>query len=194
MIRPTTLLNVIENPDDSRRRPDKAPRRVADERRSEAMRALAVTRGLPGARLAGVELMVALRHAFDTPRDRLGWHVGHQAYPHKIMAAGRDRIRTLCRGGLSGVSKRDSGPALRTVPIPIHGLRSRDSPCPELFHCRRQKLASSTDAHTMSITGGAFPDENVINLLRAFGKVEVSTLGGREEHIEPRLSRELATA
>ena len=40
---------------------------------------------------------------FDTPRDRLIWDVGHQAYPHKILTGRRDRIRTLrtpvaCRG------------------------------------------------------------------------------------------------
>ena len=32
--------------------------------------------------------------SFDTPRDRLVWDVGHQAYPHKILTGRRDRIRT----------------------------------------------------------------------------------------------------
>ena len=45
---------------------------------------------------------------FDTPRDRLIWDVGHQAYPHKIITGRRDRIRTLRQpGGLSGFTKRD---------------------------------------------------------------------------------------
>jgi 1-deoxy-D-xylulose-5-phosphate synthase len=44
---------------------------------------------------------------FDTPRDRLIWDVGHQAYPHKILTGRRDRIRTLRQGGgLSGFTKR----------------------------------------------------------------------------------------
>jgi 1-deoxy-D-xylulose-5-phosphate synthase len=44
---------------------------------------------------------------FDTPRDRLIWDVGHQAYPHKIVTGRRDRIRTIRQGGgLSGFTKR----------------------------------------------------------------------------------------
>ena len=54
-----------------------------------------------------VELTVALHYVFDTPRDRLIWDVGHQAYPHKILTGRRDRIRTLRMGnGLSGFTKR----------------------------------------------------------------------------------------
>ena len=41
---------------------------------------------------------VALHYVFDTPRDRLIWDVGHQAYPHKILTGRRDRIRTLRTG------------------------------------------------------------------------------------------------
>ena len=51
---------------------------------------------------------MALHWIFDTPRDRLIWDVGHQAYPHKIITGRRDRIRTLRQpGGLSGFTKRD---------------------------------------------------------------------------------------
>src|SRR6058998_3091899 len=54
-----------------------------------------------------VELTVALHYLFDTPRDRLVWDVGHQAYPHKILTGRRERIRTLRQGGgLSGFTKR----------------------------------------------------------------------------------------
>jgi 1-deoxy-D-xylulose-5-phosphate synthase len=54
-----------------------------------------------------VELTVAIHAVFDTPRDRLIWDVGHQAYPHKILTGRRDRIRTLRQGGgLSGFTRR----------------------------------------------------------------------------------------
>jgi 1-deoxy-D-xylulose-5-phosphate synthase len=54
-----------------------------------------------------VELTVALHWVFDTPRDRIIWDVGHQAYPHKILTGRRDRIRTLRQGGgLSGFTRR----------------------------------------------------------------------------------------
>jgi 1-deoxy-D-xylulose-5-phosphate synthase len=66
-----------------------------------------VTGGHLGAGLGVVELTVAIHHVFDTPRDKLIWDVGHQAYPHKIITGRRDRIRTLRQGGgLSGFTKR----------------------------------------------------------------------------------------
>jgi 1-deoxy-D-xylulose-5-phosphate synthase len=50
---------------------------------------------------------VALHWIFDTPKDRLIFDVGHQAYPHKILTGRRDRIRTLRQpGGLSGFTRR----------------------------------------------------------------------------------------
>jgi 1-deoxy-D-xylulose-5-phosphate synthase len=57
--------------------------------------------------LGVVELTVAIHYLFDTPRDRVIWDVGHQAYPHKILTGRRSRIRTLRQpGGLSGFTKR----------------------------------------------------------------------------------------
>ena len=68
---------------------------------------MSVTGGHLGAGLGVVELTVALHYIFDTPRDRLIWDVGHQAYPHKILTGRRDRIRTIRQGnGLSGFTKR----------------------------------------------------------------------------------------
>ena len=54
-----------------------------------------------------IELTVALHHVFDTPRDKVIWDVGHQAYPHKILTGRRGEITTLRQeGGLSGFTKR----------------------------------------------------------------------------------------
>ena len=75
--------------------------------RQETIDAVSVTGGHLGAGLGVIELTVALHYVFDTPRDRLIWDVGHQAYPHKILTGRRDRIRTLRQGGgLSGFTKR----------------------------------------------------------------------------------------
>jgi len=80
---------------------------VAEELRRETIATVAGTGGHLGAGLGVVELTVALHHVFDTPRDRLIWDVGHQAYPHKILTGRRDRISTLRQGGgLSGFTKR----------------------------------------------------------------------------------------
>jgi 1-deoxy-D-xylulose-5-phosphate synthase len=103
----TPLLDQIHTPDDLRRLDESQLRQVADELRTETIDAVAVTGGHLGAGLGVVELTVALHYLFDTPRDRIVWDVGHQAYPHKILTGRRDRIRTLRMGnGLSGFTKR----------------------------------------------------------------------------------------
>jgi 1-deoxy-D-xylulose-5-phosphate synthase len=103
----TPLLDTIKAPADLRHLNERQLRQVADELRAETISAVAVTGGHLGAGLGVVELTVALHHVFDTPRDRLIWDVGHQAYPHKILTSRRDKIRTLRQGGgLSGFTKR----------------------------------------------------------------------------------------
>ncbi|PTM38872.1 1-deoxy-D-xylulose-5-phosphate synthase [Bosea sp. 124] len=103
----TPLLDTIHDPADLRRLDDARLRQVADELRLETIDAVSVTGGHLGAGLGVVELTVALHHVFETPRDRLIWDVGHQAYPHKILTGRRERIRTLRQpGGLSGFTRR----------------------------------------------------------------------------------------
>src|SRR5581483_3202052 len=103
----TPLLDRVKTPQDLRALPEKDLRQLADELRRETIDAVSVTGGHLGAGLGVVELTVAIHRIFDTPRDRLVWDVGHQAYPHKILTGRRDRIRTLRQGGgLSGFTKR----------------------------------------------------------------------------------------
>ncbi len=103
----TPLLDTIRTPDDLRKLKVEQVRQVADELRQETIDAVSVTGGHFGAGLGVVELTTAIHYIFDTPRDRLIWDVGHQAYPHKILTGRRDRIRTLrTGGGLSGFTKR----------------------------------------------------------------------------------------
>jgi 1-deoxy-D-xylulose-5-phosphate synthase len=103
----TPLLDKIESPADLRLLREKDLVQVADELRQETIDAVSVTGGHLGAGLGVVELTVALHWVFDTPRDRILWDVGHQAYPHKIITGRRNRIRTLRQGGgLSGFTRR----------------------------------------------------------------------------------------
>ena len=103
----TPLLDRVRTPAELRALPERDLRQLADELRRETIDAVSVTGGHLGAGLGVVELTVALHWIFDTPRDRLVWDVGHQAYPHKILTGRRDRIRTLRQGGgLSGFTKR----------------------------------------------------------------------------------------
>ena len=103
----TPLLDTIESPADIRAlAKDQLPQLCA-ELREEMISAVSVTGGHLGAGLGVVELTIAIHYVFDTPRDKLIWDVGHQAYPHKIVTGRRDRIRTLrMGGGLSGFTKR----------------------------------------------------------------------------------------
>jgi 1-deoxy-D-xylulose-5-phosphate synthase len=104
----TPLLDQISSPADLKGRSKAELRQIADELRAETINAVSTTGGHLGAGLGVVELTVAIHAVFDTPKDKLVWDVGHQAYPHKILTGRRDRIRTLRQGGgLSGFTKRD---------------------------------------------------------------------------------------
>ncbi|HEY3888962.1 MAG TPA: 1-deoxy-D-xylulose-5-phosphate synthase [Caulobacteraceae bacterium] len=103
----TPLLDSINLPGELRQLPAGRMRQVADELRQATIEAVSVTGGHFGAGLGVVELTVALHYVFETPRDRLIWDVGHQAYPHKILTGRRDRITTIRQGsGLSGFTRR----------------------------------------------------------------------------------------
>src|SRR6187399_3727641 len=103
----TPLLDTVNVPADIRRLKTDQLRQLADELRQETISAVSQSGGHLGSGLGVVELTVAVHYVFDTPRDRLIWDVGHQAYPHKIVTGRRDRIRTLRQeGGLSGFTKR----------------------------------------------------------------------------------------
>ncbi len=101
------MLDSIDTPADLRQLPKSSLRQLADELRNDLIDIVSVTGGHFGAGLGVVELTVALHYVFDTPRDRLIWDVGHQAYPHKILTGRRGRMRSLRQGGgLSGFTKR----------------------------------------------------------------------------------------
>ena len=103
----TPLLDAVLVPEDLRKLDKSQLEQFADELRQETISAVSVTGGHLGAGLGVVELTVAIHYVFDTPRDKLVWDVGHQAYPHKIVTGRRDRIRTLRQGGgLSGFTRR----------------------------------------------------------------------------------------
>ncbi len=108
LVSKTPLLDRVNVPADLRKLKECDLPQFAAELRLETIDAVSVTGGHLGAGLGVIELTTALHWVFDTPRDRLIWDVGHQAYPHKIITGRRDRIRTLRQpGGLSGFTKRD---------------------------------------------------------------------------------------
>ncbi|MGH9968000.1 MAG: 1-deoxy-D-xylulose-5-phosphate synthase [Pyrinomonadaceae bacterium] len=103
-----SLLETIESPADLRRLRHDQLQTVADEIRKYILETMSRIGGHTGASLGAIELAVALHYAFDTPRDRLVWDVGHQAYAHKILTGRRDLLPTIKQyGGISGFLRRD---------------------------------------------------------------------------------------
>ena len=104
------LLENINSPADLRRLSPEELQPVADEIRQYILETMSRIGGHTGASLGAIELAVALHYAFDTPRDRLVWDVGHQAYAHKILTGRQDRFETIRQhGGLSGfLSRKES--------------------------------------------------------------------------------------
>ncbi|NDH42582.1 MAG: 1-deoxy-D-xylulose-5-phosphate synthase [Betaproteobacteria bacterium] len=80
---------------------------LAEALRAFVLESVSQTGGHLAANLGTVELAIALHYVFDTPKDRLVWDVGHQAYPHKILTGRRKAMSSLKQwGGLSGFPKR----------------------------------------------------------------------------------------
>jgi len=96
------LLTRIEAPADLRQLPESKLGTLADELREFLIQTVSQMGGHFAAGLGTVELTVALHYVFDTPRDRLVWDVGHQAYPHKVLTGRRQRLQTIKhKGGLA---------------------------------------------------------------------------------------------
>ena len=93
------LLEPIRTPDDLRRLPVASLPALARELREFLIHSVSTRGGHFAAGLGTVELTIALHHVYDTPRDRLVWDVGHQAYPHKVLTGRRERLHTIKQDG-----------------------------------------------------------------------------------------------
>lgn len=103
----TPLLDSFDHPAALRAMSPGQLAQLADELRAYLLYSVGVTGGHFGAGLGVVELSVALHHAFHTPRDRLVWDVGHQAYPHKILTGRREAMLGIRQhGGLAAFPRR----------------------------------------------------------------------------------------
>ena len=106
-----SLLEQIESPDQISGLGREELQQLADELREEIIEVVSSVGGHLGASLGVVELTVALHHVYDSPRDRIVWDVGHQAYGHKVLTGRRDRFDTIRQwDGLSGFPKRTESP------------------------------------------------------------------------------------
>jgi len=75
---------------------------LAAEIRRRIVEVVSRTGGHLASSLGAVELAIALHYVFDTPKDKIVWDVGHQAYAHKLLTGRKDPFHTLRQhGGLS---------------------------------------------------------------------------------------------
>jgi len=89
------LLPGIDSPEDLHGLDDEQLQEVAQEMRTFIIDTIGEIGGHFGANLGTCELAVALHSLLDSPRDKILWDVGHQAYPHKILTGRRDRLPTI---------------------------------------------------------------------------------------------------
>ncbi len=101
------MLETIQSPADLRRLEATDLPALCQEVRDFLLSSVSGGGGHFASNLGTVELTVALHYVFDTPRDRLVWDVGHQAYAHKILTGRRDEMHTIRQAnGLAGFPKR----------------------------------------------------------------------------------------
>jgi 1-deoxy-D-xylulose-5-phosphate synthase len=97
-----SLLEKIDGPEDLRELSEQELAQLAQEVREHIIDTVGEIGGHFGANLGTCELAVALHSVLDSPRDKILWDVGHQAYPHKVLTGRRDQLSTIRQyGGLA---------------------------------------------------------------------------------------------
>ncbi|MGB1254653.1 MAG: 1-deoxy-D-xylulose-5-phosphate synthase [Thiolinea sp.] len=101
------MLDTIQSPADLRELSVEALPELCEEVRDFLLSSVSGGGGHFASNLGTVELSVALHYVFNTPKDKLIWDVGHQAYPHKILTGRKDELHSIRRqDGLSPFPKR----------------------------------------------------------------------------------------
>ncbi|MEV8097032.1 1-deoxy-D-xylulose-5-phosphate synthase [Kitasatospora sp. NPDC085879] len=143
-----SLLSTIKGPADLRRLPAGDLPLLADEIRDFLIDAVTRTGGHLGPNLGVVELTIAVHRVFDSPRDRILWDTGHQAYVHKLLTGRQDFTRLRARGGLSGYPSRAESE---------HDLIENSHASAALGYAdgiaKANQLLGRTDRHTVAVVG-----------------------------------------
>jgi 1-deoxy-D-xylulose-5-phosphate synthase len=91
----TRLIEKIDGPADLKDLKEEQLQQVAQEVRELIIDTIGEIGGHFGANLGACEIAVALHSLLDSPRDKILWDVGHQAYPHKVLTGRRDDLATI---------------------------------------------------------------------------------------------------
>ncbi len=164
-----SILERIEKPQDLHSLSEDELSQLAQEIREHIIDTVGEIGGHFGANLGTCELAVALHSVLDSPRDKILWDVGHQAYPHKILTGRRDELSTIRQyGGLApfcsiGESEHDimgAGHASTSIGYAV-GLKEG------MRHHARQAQAANSKGAPASPTSepGARRDANVVAVI-----------------------------
>ena len=105
------VLEKVDSPEDLKKLSLEELLLLAEEIRSEIIRVTAQNGGHLASSLGAVELILALHRVFQSPKDKILFDVGHQAYAHKLVTGRKDRFHTLRQeGGISGFTKVSESP------------------------------------------------------------------------------------
>ena len=144
-----TLLETIREPAQLHDLTPQQLETLAGELREKMVRTVHHTGGHLASSLGAVEITLALHRVMDSPRDRIVWDTGHQAYAHKLLTDRWDRFDTLRQvGGIGGFPRRsesehdvfDGGHAGTGVSIGV-GLASARDLHSKTDPARRQRIA-----------------------------------------------------
>ncbi len=129
------ILEELEDSRDIKDLNNEELKELADEIRQFLLEKVSQTGGHLASNLGVIELTIALYCAFDLPKDKIIWDVGHQAYTHKILSGRRDQFDALRQyGGMSGFPKRrespydvfDTGHSSTSISAGVGMVRGRD--------------------------------------------------------------------
>ena len=106
-----TILQELQGPAELRGLTEQQLQELAAEIRQTIIATVAETGGHLGSSLGVVELTIALHRLLESPRDKIVWDTGHQAYPHKLLTGRLERFRTLrSLDGVGGFPRRSESP------------------------------------------------------------------------------------
>jgi 1-deoxy-D-xylulose-5-phosphate synthase len=190
-----TLLDSIAGPDDLKGLSQEQLAILASEIRDALIETVTRTSGHLGPNLGVVELTIALHRVFDSPRDRIVFDTGHQAYVHKLLTGRQAEFQTLRqRGGMSGYPSRSESE---------HDIVENSHASTSLSYAdglaKAYTLRGETDRAVVAIIGdGALtggmawealnniavaPDSRLVIVVNDNGRSYQPTIGGLANHL-----------
>lgn len=142
------IINKITEPSELKKLSMSELEQLAQEIRWRILEVVSKNGGHLAASLGAVEIAIAVHYVFDTPRDRVIWDVGHQAYAHKIITGRHDKFDTLrTLGGISGF------PNPRESPFDVFSVGHAGTSISAALGIKEGLKLSKKDFHVVAVIG-----------------------------------------